>query len=134
MVLGTMTRRAIGRVTAGFLLLAGPALAAESPAELISSFRLKNGDVRVVGDPTLDRIAMEEAQAMAAKGVLSHDALGPFTRRVEPARAGRAAENIAFGYESCEKALGEWIDSSGQRKNLLLDSASRGGIASPKDA
>jgi hypothetical protein len=134
MVLGTMTRRAIGRVTAGFLLLAGPALAAESPAELISSFRLKNGEVRVVRDPTLDRIAMEQAQAMAAKGVLSHDALGPFTRRVEPARAGRAAENIAFGYDSFEKTLGQWIDSSGHRKNLLLHNASRVGIASAKDA
>src|SRR3954468_16314375 len=134
MVLGTMTRRAIGRVTAGFLLLAGPALAAESPAELISSFRLKNGEVRVVRDPTLDRIAMEQAQAMAAKGVLSHDALGPFTRRVEPARAGRAAENIAYGYDSFEKTLGQWIDSSGHRKNLLLHNASRVGIASAKDA
>jgi hypothetical protein len=134
MVLGTMTRRAIGRVTASFLLLAGPALAAESPAELISSFRLKNGEVRVVRDPTLDRIAMEQAQAMAAKGVLSHDALGPFTRRVEPARAGRAAENIAFGYDSFEKTLGQWIDSSGHRKNLLLHNASRVGVASAKDA
>src|SRR3954449_335507 len=134
MVVGTMTRRAIGRVTAGFLLLAGPALAAESPAELISSFRLKNGEVRVVRDPTLDRIAMEQAQAMAAKGVLSHEALGPFTRRVEPARAGRAAENIAFGYDSFEKTLGQWIDSSGHRKNLLLHNASRVGIASAKDA
>jgi hypothetical protein len=134
MVLGTMTRRAIGRVTAGFLLLAGPALAAESPAELISSFRLKNGEVRVVRDPTLDRIAMEQAQAMAAKGVLSHEALGPFTRRVEPARAGRAAENIAFGYDSFEKTLGQWIDSSGHRKNLLLHNASRVGVASAKDA
>jgi hypothetical protein len=129
-----MTRRAIGRVTAGFLLLAGPALAAESPAELISSFRLKNGEVRVVRDPTLDRIAMEQAQAMAAKGVLSHEALGPFTRRVEPARAGRAAENIAFGYDSFEKTLGQWIDSSGHRKNLLLHNASRVGVASAKDA
>ena len=134
MVLGTMTRRAIGRVTAGFLLLAGPALAAESPAELISSFRLKNGEVRVVRDPTLDRIAMEQAQAMAAKGILSHEVLGSFTRRVEPARAGRAAENIAFGYDSFEKTLGQWINSSGHRKNLLLHNASRVGVASAKDA
>jgi hypothetical protein len=37
-LLGTMTRRAIGRVTAGFLLLATPVMAAEPPAELISNF------------------------------------------------------------------------------------------------
>jgi hypothetical protein len=133
-LLGMMTLRAIGRVIAGFLLLATPAMAAESPAELISSFRLKHGEVRVVRDATLDRIALEQARAMAAKDNLSHEVLGSFTRRIAPARAGRAAENIAYGYESFEKTLGQWIDSSGHRKNLLLHNASRVGIASAKDA
>jgi hypothetical protein len=129
-----MTPRAIGSVIAGFLLLAAPAIAAESPAELISSFRLKHGEIRVVRDATLDRIALEQARAMAAKDDLSHDVLGPFGKRVAPARAGRAAENIAYGYESFEKTLGQWIDSSGHRKNLLLHNATRVGIASAKDA
>jgi hypothetical protein len=132
--LGTMTRRAIGIVIAGFLLLAAPVMAAESPAELISSFRIKHGEVRVARDATLDRIALEQARAMAAKDNLSHEVLGSFIRRIAPARAGRAAENIAFGYESFEKTLGQWIDSSGHRKNLLLHNASRVGIASAKDA
>src|SRR6266850_7656677 len=131
---GTMTRRAIGRVIAGFLLLATPVIAAESPAELISSFRLKHGEVRVTRDATLDRIALEQARAMAAKDQLSHEVLGPFTKRMAPAGAGRAAANIAYGYESFEKTLGQWIDSSGHRKNLLLHNASRVGIASAKDA
>jgi hypothetical protein len=122
-------------VTAGFLLLAAaPAMAAESPAELISSFRLRHGEVRVVRDATLDGIALEQARAMAAKDDLSHEVLGPFTRRIAPARAGRAAENIAYGYESFEKTLGQWIDSSGHRKNLLLHNASRVGIASARNA
>jgi hypothetical protein len=129
-----MTRRAVGRVIAGFLLLATPAIAAESPAELISGFRLKHGEVRVVRDATLDRIALEQARAMAAKNDLSHEVLGSFTMRVAPARAGRAAENIAYGYDSFEKTLGQWIDSSGHRENLLLHNASRVGIASAKDA
>ena len=130
---GTMTRRAAGRAVAGFLLLTAPAMAAEAPAELISGFRLKHGEVRVVRDATLDRIALEQARAMAAKNDLSHEVLGPFTRRVAPAGAGRAAENIAYGYESFEKTLGQWIDSSGHRKNLLLHNASRVGVASAKD-
>jgi hypothetical protein len=129
-----MTRRAVGGVIAGFLLLAAPAMAAESPAELISGFRLKHGEVRVVRDATLDRIALEQARAMAAKDQLSHEVFGPFTRRIAPARAGRAAENIAYGYESFEKTLGQWIDSSGHRRNLLLHNASRVGIASARDA
>ena len=131
---GTMTFRAFGSVIAALLLLAAPATAAETPAELISGFRLKHGEVRVVRDATLDRIALEQAKAMAAKDELSHEALGPFNKRIAPAGAGRAAENIAYGYESFEKTLGQWIDSSGHRKNLLLPNASRVGIASAKDA
>ena len=131
---GMMMRRAAGRAVAAILLLTAPAMAAESPAELISGFRLKHGEVSVVRDATLDRIALEQARAMAAKGDLSHEVLGPFTRRVAPSGAGRAAENIAYGYESFEKTLGQWIDSSGHRKNLLLPNASRVGVASARDA
>jgi hypothetical protein len=131
---GTMTRRAVGSVVTGFLLLTAPVMAAESPADLISGFRLRHGEVRVVRDATLHRIALEQARAMAAKNDLSHEVLGPFTRRIAPARAGRAAENIAYGYESFEKTLGQWIDSSGHRRNLLLHKASRVGVASARDA
>ena len=130
---GTMTSRAIVAAIAGLLSIA-PAIAAETPAELISNYRLKHGEVRVVRDATLDRIAMEQARAMAAKDTLSHEVLGAFGRRVAPARAGRAAENIAYGYESFEKTLGQWIDSSEHRKNLLLHNATRIGVASAKDA
>jgi hypothetical protein len=131
----TMVRRVAGGMIAGLLLLAAtPAMAAESAADLISSFRLKHGEARVVRDATLDRIALEQARAMAAKDDLSHEVLGPFTKRVAPAHAGRAAENIAYGYDSFEKTLGLWIDSSGHRKNLLLHNASRVGIASATNA
>jgi hypothetical protein len=129
-----MTSRAIGWAIAALLLLSAPAVAAESAAELISSYRLKHGEVRVVRDATLDRIAMEQARAMAARDTLSHEVLGSFSGRVAPARAGRAAENIAYGYESFEKTLGQWIDSSEHRKNLLLHNASKVGIASARDA
>jgi len=130
-----MARRGIGATIAGFVLMScAPAAAGDLPAELISSYRLKHGEVRVVRDATLDRIAQEQARAMAAKDTLSHEVLGSFTRRVTPARAGRAAENIAYGYESFEKTLGQWIDSSEHRRNLLLHNASRIGIASAKDA
>jgi uncharacterized protein YkwD len=131
---GTKTGRAVGALAAALLLAAAPAMAGESPAGLISSFRLKHGEGRVVRDATLDRIAMEQARAMAAKDNLSHDVLGSFTRRVAPARAGRAAENIAYGYDNFEKTLGQWIDSSGHRRNLLLHNASRVGIARARDA
>ena len=103
-----------------------------SPAEMISDFRLKQGEGRVTMDSTLNRIALDQAKAMAAKEKLDHEVLGSFNSRVAPARAGRAAENIAYGYDSFQKTLGQWIDSPGHRKNLLLHKASRVGVASAR--
>jgi len=118
-------------------LLAPPqaASAAEAtPADQISEFRLKHGEIRVTRDAVLDRIAADQAQAMAAKDELSHDVLGSFTRRVAPSHAGHAAENIAYGYDGFDKTLGQWINSPEHRKNLLLHNATKVGIASAKTA
>jgi uncharacterized protein YkwD len=108
--------------------MTSPALAGESTAELIFDFRLMHGEVAVVRDGTLDRIALEQARAMAAKNELSHETLGSFTSRIAPARAGRAAENIAYGHDGFKQTLSQWIGSSGHRKNLLLHNASRVGV------
>lgn len=112
-----------------------PSSAAEaSAAELISGFRHDHGEGAVTTDPTLNRIALEQARAMAARDTLDHSVLGAFSARIAPSRAGRAAENIAYGYETFPKTLQQWINSSEHRKNLLLHNASRVGIASAKDA
>lgn len=112
------------------LLASGVAAAVATPAQLISDFRLKNGEGRVTMDATLNAIANDQAKAMAAKDTLDHDVLGSFNSRIARANAGRAAENIAYGYDSFEKTLTQWIASSGHRKNLLLPKATRVGIAS----
>src|ERR1700758_1180802 len=112
-----------------------PASAGEATAaELISSFRHNHGEGTVTTDPTLNRIALEQARAMAARDTLDHSVLGAFSSRIAPSRAGRAAENIAYGYDTFPKTLDLWINSSEHRKNLLLHNASRVGIASAKDA
>ena len=105
---------------------------AAPPAEMISSFRQQHGEGRVTLDPTLNRIAHDQAAAMAAKDVLDHAVLGQFSSRMAPSGSGRAAENIAYGYDSFPKTLNQWIDSADHRKNLLLHNASRVGIASVK--
>jgi hypothetical protein len=111
------------------------ALAADAtPAEQITAFRLQHGEVRVTRDAVLDRIAADQAREMAEKDNLSHEVLGPFGRRIAPSQAGRAAENIAYGYDNFEKTLGQWINSPEHRKNLLLHNATKVGIASAKTA
>ena len=116
------------------LLFSGLAAAESAPAESISGFRLKHGEGSVAMDATLNRIALEQAKAMAARDTLDHDVLGSFSSRIAPAKAGRAAENIAYGYDSFEKTLDQWIASAGHRKNLLLTKASRVGVASARSA
>jgi uncharacterized protein YkwD len=71
---------------------------------------------------------------MASKDVLDHGVLGPFSSRVASSKSERAAENIAYGYDSFSKTLGQWIDSSEHRKNLLMHGASKVGVASAKSA
>ncbi len=107
---------------------------AASPTDLISNFRAAQGLGRVTTDSTLNRIAQEQATAMAARDVLDHDVLGPFNSRIAPSRSGRAAENIAYGHDSFPKTLDQWIRSSGHRKNLLMQGASRVGVASAKSS
>ena len=102
------------------------------PTEMISNYRLQHNEGKVTSDPVLKRIAQEQAQAMAAKDVLDHGVLGPFNSRVAPAGAGRAAENIAYGYDSFTKTLDQWIESAEHRKNLLMHGASRVGVGSAK--
>src|SRR6266699_3099388 len=109
----------------------GSAIAeAVSPADMISNYRLQHGEGRVTTDAALHRIAQAQAAAMASRNLLDHEALGPFNSRVASSGAGRAAENIAYGYDIFGKTLDQWIESSGHRKNLLLHGASRVGVAS----
>ena len=67
------------------LLSSGLAAAESSPAEMISDFRLKHGEGHVTMDATLNRIALEQAKAMAAKDTLDHEVFGSFSSRIAPA-------------------------------------------------
>jgi uncharacterized protein YkwD len=121
-------------IVGAVLTLSAHQARAESAAEQISRFRAQHGEARVTRDAKLDRIAQDQAHAMASRDELGHEVLGSFSSRIAPSGAGRAAENIAYGYDSFEKTLQQWIESSEHRKNLLLHNASRVGVASARDA
>ncbi len=105
-----------------------------SPTEMISNYRVSQGQGRVTTDTTLSRIAQEQASAMAARDVLDHDVAGSFMSRMASSRSGRAAENIAYGHVGFTKTLDQWINSSGHRRNLLMLGASKVGVASARSA
>jgi uncharacterized protein YkwD len=101
----------------------------DSPAVLISAFRHQHGEDSVVINPTLTRLAQEQANAMAMRNLLDHNALAPFSSRIGRSGLSHAAENIAYGHTDFASTLGQWINSSGHRANLLLHGAKWIGVA-----
>jgi hypothetical protein len=137
MVLIRDERRSFARWLAALaaVLLAfacAPIARAASPAEMISSYRHQHGEGKVTVDPVLNRIAQEQAKAMAARDTMDHAVLRPFSDRVANLNADRAAENLAQGDDTFAKALGQWIGSYGHRRNLLMHEGTRVGVASAK--
>jgi uncharacterized protein YkwD len=101
----------------------------DNPAVLISAFRHQHGEDSVVISAALTRIAQEQANAMAMRDSLDHNALAPFSSRIGRSGLSRAAENIAYGYADFTSTLKQWINSAGHRANLLLHGAKWVGIA-----
>ena len=93
------------------------------PAVLISAFRHQHGEGSVVISAALTRIAQEQANAMAMRDSLDHNALAPFSTRIGRSGFNRAAENIAYGHADFAGTLEQWTNSAGHRANLLLHGA-----------
>ena len=114
------------------LLIAGmtvPALASDYASQ-ISAYRRAHGLSAVRLDSRLNGVALQQAQAMASSGTISHSAAGSFSSRVARLRKSRAAENIAAGFLSFAETLKQWEDSAGHRENLLMAGARKVGVAS----
>src|SRR5262249_18235801 len=100
------------------------------PAESISAFRHEHGLSAVRIDPTLTRLAREQAEAMAAANKLDHGIRAPFASRIAAYSTDRAAENVAMGNTTFPATFEQWKNSAGHRSNLLIRDVSRIGIAS----
>src|SRR5437660_4997207 len=74
---------------------------------MICGYRANNGLTPVVLDPTLTRLALEQARVMAARDKLDHDAVRPFRECLLASGfdARVAAENISAGYHTLAKAF-----------------------------
>lgn len=103
-------------------------------ARMISEYRASRGLPPVKVDPTLTRIAQDQASRMAAADRLAHvlPGQGSFSKRLSDGgfQASLAAENIAAGQKSLSEALEAWRNSRGHNANLLKRGVSLIGIAS----
>jgi len=115
----------------------GAVLDQQAAAIMISQYRQNNGLGLVVVDPGLMKLAEEQSRAMVTRDKLDHNVIRDFGERLQVAgyKSKVAAENIGAGYHTLAEAFSGWRDSPPHRRNMLLDGASRIGIAaaySPK--
>ena len=109
----------------------GTTLDANAAQSMISGYRGNNGLGPVIIDPDLMRLASDQAQAMAARDKLDHDAAHPFSERIRKSgyNASVAVENIGAGYHTLAEAFSGWRDSPPHRANMLNTGVTRMGIA-----
>ena len=109
----------------------GAQLDTAAAASMISGYRANNGLPAVAIDAELTRLAAAQAQVMAQRDRLDHNAGKPFVARLKASGydAKTAAENISAGYHTLAEAFSGWRDSPPHRANMLLKGATRIGIA-----
>ena len=104
---------------------------AATAASMISGYRSNNGLTALSVDPALMKLAQAQAEAMASRDKLDHNVIRDFNARLKGQgyRARAAAENIGAGYHTLAEAFSGWRDSPPHRANMLLNGATRMGIA-----
>lgn len=100
---------------------------ASTAAALVSRYRVSRGLPAVSVDPRLNQAAIEQARVVAQAGSLSHGAFG--SRMAAYDINGYAAENLTAGSDTVERAIERWKASPGHNANLLLEQATRIGLA-----
>jgi uncharacterized protein YkwD len=117
-------------VVAISIVITNSAALAGGCASAISAYRRAHGLSAVRADAALDRIARQQAAAMARAETVGHNVNGDFFVRIAPAHRRLAAENVAAGFLTCAETIRQWDKSGGHRANLRMPGARRVGVAS----
>lgn len=110
----------------------GAVLDKAAAAAMISELRRGKGLPPVTLDVALNRMAEEQAGAMARTQKLSHEgAAGTFKQRIARSgyRNGGMWENVGAGHDNLADAFTGWRSSPSHLKNMLQPKAERMGIA-----
>ncbi len=99
-----------------------------------TAYRETQGRGAVTATSRLNAIAARQAMAMARRGRLGHDLIGPLEKRLK--NGGYvwlvAVENVGAGYDDFDEALAAWQTSSGHRANLLEAEATQIGVGAAR--
>jgi uncharacterized protein YkwD len=98
-------------------------------ATTLNGFRATHGLSQLRTDATLTTLASDHAADMARRDSLDHDG---FMAHRGP--RGARAENVAYGCKDSPCVIQQWVNSSGHRKNMLIPSLTRYGLASATSA
>jgi uncharacterized protein YkwD len=115
------TRLAASLAGCGTLSLSGTPETATS----LNGFRTSHGLSQLRTDGTLAALASEHAADMARRDSLDHN--GFMTHR---GPRGARAENVAYGCKETTCVIQQWVNSAGHRRNMLIPSLTRYGLAS----
>lgn len=111
---------------------AGATVSSEAAASMISGYRTGRGLPPVTVDPVLNRMAADQARAMAAVDQVGHNVkgVGSFEKRLAASGfdAGVAVENVGAGYRTLAEAFSGWRDSPPHNANMLKAGVTRLGI------
>ncbi|MFD1332257.1 CAP domain-containing protein [Methylopila musalis] len=112
----------------------GAKLDRQAAADMISELRRSNGLGPVRLDPDLNRMAEQQAQAMARADKLSHSVSGSLKERIARSgyRNGGIVENIGAGHDTLADAFTGWRSSPPHLRNLLAPGMGRMGIAAAR--
>jgi len=94
-------------------------------ATSLNGFRASQGLSQLRTDGALAALASEHSADMARRESLDHD--GFMTSR---GPRGARAENVAYGCRESACVIQQWVNSTGHRKNMLIPSLTRYGLAS----
>lgn len=86
---------------------------------LVNAHRDSNGLEKLSRNATADNLAIEHSKYMIAQDKISHD---NFKSRTENLKRNENAkgtgENVAYGYNTAEKVVTAWLNSSGHKENI----------------
>lgn len=100
-------------------------------AAMLSQLRTERGLSSVRADTTLNAIARDYAELMAARGQVAHDLGEALAVRLDAGGYAYLAafENLGGGYRSLAEAFERWEASPSHRENLFAEPVSEIGIA-----